>query len=122
MSSRYNKHPEVLGITGVSRKETEHPLPSGDIIDVYFETVDSRYAIEVKPSISPEEDITRGIFQCVKYKAVLEAMRKLDYGRYAISTLLVVAGHMSNRNKLLAEALEIKYVEHSFVLSGVHAV
>ena len=110
LSSRYNKHPEVLGITGVSRKETEHPLLSGDIIDVYFETAESRYAIEVKPSTSPEDDITRGIFQCVKYKAILEAMRKVDYGRYAISTLLIVAGSMSNRNKQLADALEIKYI------------
>lgn len=107
----YN-NPDSLGITGVIRKETEHPLPSGDRLDVYFETSDCRYAIEVKPSTSPEDDITRGIFQCVKYKAILEAMRKVDYGRYAISTLLIVAGSMSNRNKQLAEALEIKYIEH----------
>lgn len=105
----YN-HPESLGINGVTRKETEHPLPSGDRLDVYFETAESRYAIEVKPSTSPEDDIIRGIFQCVKYKAILEAMRKVDYGRYVISTLLVVAGSMSDRNKQLAEALEIKYV------------
>lgn len=107
----YN-NPDSLGITGVIRKETEHPLPSGDRLDVYFETSDCRYAIEVKPSTSPEDDITRGIFQCVKYKAILEAMRKVDYGRYAISTLLIVAGSMSNRNKQLAEALEVKYVEY----------
>lgn len=106
------KQPESLGITGVTRKETEHPLPSGDRLDVYFETADSRYAIEVKPSTSPEDDITRGIFQCVKYKAILEAMRKVDYGRYAISSLLIVAGSMSDRNKQLAEALEVKYVEY----------
>ena len=106
------KHPESLGITGVIRKETEHPLPSGDRLDVYFETSDSRYAIEVKPSTSPDDDITRGIFQCVKYKAILEAMRKVEYGRYAISTLLVFAGSMSDRNKQLAEVLEIKFVEH----------
>ena len=106
------KHPESLGITGVIRKETEHPLPSGDRLDVYFETSDSRYAIEVKPSTSPDDDITRGIFQCVKYKAVMEAVRKVEYGRYTISTLLIVAGSMSNRNKQLAEALEIKSIEH----------
>lgn len=107
----YN-NPDSLGITGVIRKETEHPLPSGDRLDVYFETSDCRYAIEVKPSTSPEDDITRGIFQCVKYKAILEAMRKVDYGRYAISSLLIVAGSMSDRNKQLAEALEVKYVEY----------
>ena len=106
------KHPESLGITGVIRNETEHPLPSGDRLDVYFETSDCRYAIEVKPSISPDDDITRGIFQCVKYKAILEAMRKVEYGRYAISTLLIFAGAISDRNKQLAEVLGIKYIEH----------
>lgn len=106
------KHPESLGITGVIRKETEHPLPSGDRLDVYFVTSDCRYAIEVKPSTSPDDDITRGIFQCVKYKAILEAIRKVEYGRYAISTLLIFAGSMSDRNKQLAEVLGIKYIEH----------
>ena len=105
----YN-NPESLGITGVIRKEPEHPLPSGDRLDVYFETSDTRYAIEVKPSTSSDDDIIRGIFQCIKYKAVLEAMRKVECDRYSISTLLVVAGTMSDRNKQLAEALEIKSV------------
>ena len=106
------KHPESLGITGVIRKETEHPLPSGDRLDVYFETSDTRYAIEVKPSTSPDDDITRGIFQCVKYKAVMEAVRKVEYGRYDISTQLVIAGSMSDKDKNLAEVLGIKIVKH----------
>lgn len=107
----YN-HPESLGIIGVTRKETEHPLPSGDRLDVYFESSDCRYAIEVKPLTSPDDDITRGIFQCVKYKAILEAIRKVEYGRYDISTQLVIAGSMSDKNKNLAEVLGIKCVKH----------
>lgn len=107
----YN-HPESLGVTGVTRKETEHPLPSGDRLDVYFETSDCRYAIEVKPSTSPDDDITRGIFQCVKYKAVMEAIRKIGYDKYAVKTLLVTASGLSERNKKLAEALNVPYTEN----------
>ena len=106
------KHPESLGITGVTRKETEHPLPSGDRLDVYFETSDCRYAIEVKPFNSPDDDITRGIFQCVKYKAVMEAIRKIGYDKYAVKTLLVTASGLSERNKKLAEALNVPYTEN----------
>lgn len=106
------KHPESLGVTGVTRKETEHPLPSGDRLDVYFETSDCRYAIEVKPSTSPDDDITRGIFQCVKYKAVMEAIRKIGYDKYAVKTLLVTASGLSERNKKLAEALNVPYTEN----------
>mgnify|MGYP000055488068 FL=1 len=103
---------ESLGINGVIRKETEYPLPSGDRIDVYFETSDCRYAIEVKPSTSPDDDITRGIFQCVKYKAVMEAIRKIGYDKYAVKTLLVTASGLSERNKKLAEALNVPYTEN----------
>lgn len=110
----YN-HPESLGITGVSRKEKEHPLPSGDRLDVYFETSDCKYAIEVKPSTSPDDDITRGIFQCVKYNAVMEAVRKIGYDKYAIRILLVIAGELSERNKKLAEALGVTIIQSSLM-------
>ena len=106
----YNHH-ENLGITGVIRKDTEHPLPSGDRLDVYLETADCRYAIEVKPSTSPDDDITRGIFQCVKYKAVMEAVRKIGYHKYSVETILVTGGAISEQNKHLAEALDVKYIE-----------
>ena len=107
----YN-NPESLGINGVIRNEIEYPLPSGDRLDVYFETSDCRYAIEVKPSTSPDDDITRGIFQCVKYKAVMEAIRKIGYDKYAVKTLLVTASGLSERNKKLAEALNVPYTEN----------
>ena len=96
----------------MNRKEREYPLPSGDRLDVYFETSDCRYAIEVKPSTSPDDDITRGIFQCVKYKAVMEAIRKIGYDKYAVKTLLVTASGLSERNKKLAEALNVPYTEN----------
>lgn len=106
----YN-HPDSLGITDVLRKETEYPLPSGDRLDVYFETSDSRYAIEVKPSTSPNDDIIRGVFQCVKYKAVMEAVRKIGYDKYAVKTLLITTSKLSERNKELAEALDVQFLE-----------
>ena len=106
----YN-HSDSIEINSPLRRETEYPLPSGDRLDVYFETANERLAIEVKPTTSPDDDITRGIFQCVKYKAVMEAIRKIDYTKYTINTLLVTAGELSERNKKLAEVLEVKYIE-----------
>lgn len=54
---------------------TEFALASGDAADVYFVDRKDWVAVEVKSAISNEADITRGLFQCVKYKAVLEAMQ-----------------------------------------------
>ncbi len=107
------RNPEAVGIKKtVVIAETEHGLPSGDQLDVYFEFRNkSRMAVEVKPSTSPNEDITRGIFQCVKYQAVMDALRTVEYGKYENRTLLVIGGKMSENNKKLANDLGIKYVE-----------
>ncbi len=107
-----HNNPEVVGIKNVVFAEMEYNLPSGDRLDVYFELKNgNRVAVEVKPSIAPDEDITRGIFQCVKYKAVMDALRTVDYGRYDNNTLLVVAKCLSEANKRLANDLRIAYKE-----------
>lgn len=103
-------HPETIGIKGVSAFDPEHPLPSGDRLDVYFELKNGDcVAVEVKPSTSPDDDISRGIFQCVKYKAVMEAVKTITYSNYEIKTLLVCGGLMSDQNKQLAEDLRVEY-------------
>ena len=68
-------------------------------------------AIEVKPSISPDQDIARGVFQCVKYYAVMDALRNIECKDYEIEVLLVTAGNFSSQNKVLAEELDVEYVE-----------
>ena len=106
------QHPECLNYKDVVFAETEHPLPSGDSLDVYFELSDGKHvAIEVKPSIAPDQDICRGVFQCVKYNAVMDALRKIECKGYEIEVLLVTAGKFSSQNKALAEELDVEYVE-----------
>lgn len=106
------QHPECLNYKDVVFAETEHPLPSGDSLDVYFELSDGKHvAIEVKPSIAPDQDICRGVFQCVKYNAVMDALRKIECKGYEIEVLLVTAGNFSSQNKVLAEELDVKYME-----------
>jgi len=104
------KHPESIGYKKVKRAETEYVLPSGDRLDVYFELEDGTHvAIEVKPSISPEQDLVRGIFQCVKYKAVMEALRAVECADYNVDVLLVAAKKLSPLNQSLAKELGVEY-------------
>ena len=56
------------------RTETEVVLASGDRVDVVFYGPDETVAIEVKSVDSNETDLRRGVFQCIKYRAVMEAM------------------------------------------------
>ncbi len=53
--------------------KTEKGLPSGDSVDVSFENNKHWVGVEVKSEISDEFDILRGLYQCVKYQAVMES-------------------------------------------------
>ena len=53
--------------------ETEKGLPSGDSIDVSFENKGHWIGVEVKSASSYDFDILRGLYQCVKYQAVMES-------------------------------------------------
>lgn len=108
------EHPSTVNKTWkVIQSSTEELLPSGDRLDVFFVLKDGDHiAIEVKPSTSPDSDITRGLFQCIKYKVVMDAARALDNGQYENEAMLVIAGKMSEANKLLAYDLHVHYIEH----------
>jgi hypothetical protein len=71
-------HPETLGVKSNVKVEVEYLFPSLDAIDIRFETKSEIIGIEVKSSISDLADILRGLFQCVKYLALLTAEQKVD--------------------------------------------
>jgi hypothetical protein len=69
-------HPDAIGLKYKGTGQKERTILSGDRLDVLFELPEQWVCVEVKGKQSPEWDILRGIFQCVKYKAVLEAQRQ----------------------------------------------
>lgn len=107
-------HPELIGIKGVIKAAVEYALPSGDKLDVYFELEDgTNIAVEVKPSTSDDSDIIRGIFQCVKYKAVLDAIQTVDSEGYEVKVIYVTARELSNLHSRLISVLS---VNHQYLL------
>lgn len=86
--------PHLLGIRNTLKREVEYSLQSGDKIDVFFETQNEIYAVEVKPADAPIYDINRGIFQTVKYQAVIEAQQRLlaKSKQKDVFSLLVLGG------------------------------
>jgi hypothetical protein len=67
-------HPQIVGLAASAPSgQTEVGLPSGDSLDVSFREGDVWVAAEVKSALSPVADIVRGLYQCVKYRAVMEA-------------------------------------------------
>ena len=107
------KNPESVGIKNVLNKDCEKKLLSGDSLDVFFECKNNkRIAIEVKPYFSPEGDVLRGLYQCVKYKAVMDAERVFYNKSFKNEVMLVIGGIMSDNNKLVALDLGINYIDN----------
>ncbi|WP_343792706.1 hypothetical protein [Brevundimonas kwangchunensis] len=69
-----NNPAEIRRSFATARTETEFGLDSGDRVDVAYHLPDRSVMIEVKSRISNVVDLHRGVFQCVKYRAVKEAM------------------------------------------------
>lgn len=106
------EHPESVGLDAdVDPGEIEHPLPSGDTIDVLFQDGDDWVAVEVKSSLSNNLDIVRGLFQCVKYRAVIEAVQAIQNLDQNARAILVLEGTLPTdligvKNTLAVDVVE----------------
>lgn len=105
-------HPEVFGLpASVAHGVTEYELPSGDRLDVLFTHRGEYVAVEAKSAISGEADITRGVFQCVKYRAVLAALLVSQGKPPDVRVILAMEGHLSPQNMVLKNILGIEVYE-----------
>ena len=94
----------------------EYTLLSGDRLDVYFQLKDgTQVAVEVKSEISDDADILRGIYQCVKYDAVLKAERCVHCGKgdnYPVKVILVLEREMPMEKISVASLLNVCYKDN----------
>lgn len=106
------KKPASVGLSAHTEDgETEFTISSGDSIDVYFQNKKDWVGVEVKSLISNEADLTRGLFQCVKYKAVMEAMQ-LSLGiQQNANSILALEGELPSELVPLKNILGIEVVE-----------
>ncbi len=106
-------HPELIDFRHPCQATVERRLPSGDALDVSFESRRHWTAVEVKSAVSAEGDLERGLFQCVKYKAVMAAECAVQGKRKDVDALLVVEGKLSPDLLALANTLGIQFAEVS---------
>jgi len=98
----------VTGDASVSPGRPEFVLDSADRIDAAFSESDRFWAVEVKSRLSPPSDHYRGIFQCVKYRAVAAAMPKI--GVTNVEAILVTERHLDPDHEALAQKLGIRHL------------
>jgi len=102
-------NPRSIGIRLKNLVPTpEKMLLSGDRMDVSFENKHHWVGVEVKPETSDEKDIERGLYQCVKYRAVMEK-QILAWGiRKDVRVILALGGELPQHLDLERYKLGIK--------------
>lgn len=105
-------NPALLGLSAAHPPgKTERPLASGDRVDVVFRHKRSVLAVEVKPASATDGDMARGVFQCIKYRHVLEAQSGLAKKPYAVDTRLVLGRSAPAGIKVLAASLGVAIID-----------
>ena len=110
-------HPEIVGATAEWKAIEEYSLPSLDEIHVMFKSSIAWVAAEVKSAISDTfpPDYERGLYQVVKYRAILAAMaRDRRYSIPAtIRVVLVLESKLPAEYKATAEVLRVEVIEEA---------
>lgn len=106
------RNPKVIGLgANTPAGITEYLLPSGDSLDVSFNGKKVWVAAEVKSSISAESDIIRGLFQCIKYRAIMEAVLLTESRPQNARALLVLESKFPQSLIPLRNMLGVEVVE-----------
>lgn len=89
----------------------EYLFPSQDAIDIAFRSKDFFVGVEVKSKISNDSDILRGVFQCIKYDALIRAEQTLTKKPLSCRVILALEGSFPKflipiKNQLGVEVLD----------------
>jgi hypothetical protein len=101
-------HPRLFGAPkGCKNGIMEKLLKSLDEVDVWFVSLGEQLAVEVKSRRSTDFDLQRGIFQCVKYRAVLDAENKAKKVKSTVRACLVSERKLPRELTRLARIFDI---------------
>lgn len=107
-----SRNPKKLGLDPIIENIIlEYKLYSGDSIDVLFSNDKLMVGVEVKSKISKDDDILRGIFQCVKYKKLLEVEQIVNNEVPNSEVILALEGVFPEKFTLIKNLLDIKVID-----------
>lgn len=91
--------------------QTEYPFLSGDVMDISLKGKDGWVGVEVKGRTSDLGDLTRGLFQCVKYAALMEAEKMVQHDRHVTNVILALGGAFPAELVAMKNMLGIQVVD-----------
>jgi len=116
LKSFVKSNPHLVGADASWFASDEYALRSGDEIDVFFKSRDLWIGVEVKSSVSDalKRDYERGLYQVVKYTAVLASQAKIDrpHDPPAVRVLLVLECQLPPEYREIAKCLGVTVIEN----------
>lgn len=109
LKRRIASHPRLVGVKRRESGEEEQWLWSGDEVDVYFKG--AAVAVEVKAGNATHGELHRGVFQCIKYKAVLEAQQISEGEIPTADCRLATGGRLPDELRRLCKRLGVEYFD-----------
>lgn len=107
-----SKNPQILGLPkSIGFGEVEQNLPSGDIVDILFVHGKDWIIAEAKSKISDTADIYRGLYQCVKYQAIVKAFQSEKGFQPSCRAVLVLENEFPDELIELKNLLGIEVIE-----------
>lgn len=108
-------NPQLVGADSDWMASEEYALRSGDEIDVFFKSSRRWIGAEVKSSVSDglEQDYQRGLYQVIKYEAVLRAQAAIDspHDPPAVQVFLVLESELPAKYRDVAKSLGVAVLE-----------
>lgn len=109
-------HPDLVGAAVGWFAQEEYALRSLDEVDVMFKSDRIWIGVEVKSKVSDrlKSDYERGLYQVVKYRAVLEAQARIDHlgNPPEVRVLLALESSLPTEYRVLAASLGVSYLEY----------
>jgi len=115
-ASRNPQHFVLFG--SFKHGKNEVVIQSGDRLDVHFENDETRLAIEVKALNASDDELARGIFQCIKYRAVLQATQFAEGETPNGQAVLLHQRSLPEELVRLAERLKVKTYQDPRTIRG----
>jgi hypothetical protein len=114
-----SQNPQILSLSKSTQPgQLEYSLPSGDIVDVLFIGKVDWIVVEAKSKISDLADIYRGIYQCVKYNAIVEAYQSELGKPPSCRTVLVIENEFPGELIELKNLLGVEFIDNISVSKG----
>jgi hypothetical protein len=101
------EHPERVGLPKRAKADLEKVFGSGDRADVAFTIGEKIVVVEVKSEISDDADMCRGVFQCIKYRALIRAHQRLRRVIPNGEAILAIGKSAPSKVRNLAEVLSV---------------